>query len=205
QARTAPHPGWARWRPARAVHGHLERDPRPTGLAAALSGTQKPGQMRQGGPGRLHAHLPGTDQRHAQGPKALAISAHLKKTVAPASWLWRAARRRITCQTWACPPPPNPSSVHLQRPIPRQAVDRPRNPSRDSPMTFAKRCLFAFFALLLPLAAAAQEQGLEIDIIGGNASALPIAVVPMPYQGAGTAPLTDVSAVVQIGRASCRE
>src|SRR5690606_37539997 len=62
--------------------------------------------------------------------------------------------------TWACPPPPNPSSVHLQRPIPRQAVDRPRNPSRDSPMTFAKRCLFAFFALLLPLAAAAQEQGL---------------------------------------------
>ena len=37
--------------------------------------------------------------------------------------------------------------------------------------------------LLLPFAASAQQQGLEIDIVGGNASALPIAVVPMPYQG----------------------
>ena len=64
-------------------------------------------------------------------------------------------------------------------------------------MTFAKRCLFAMFALLLPLAAAAQQQGLEIDIIGGNASALPIAIVPMPYQGGGSAPETDVSAVVR--------
>ncbi len=64
-------------------------------------------------------------------------------------------------------------------------------------MTFAKRCLFAMFALLLPLAAAAQQQGLEIDIIGGNASALPIAIVPMPYQGGGSAPATDVSAVVR--------
>src|SRR5690606_3141442 len=140
----------------------------------------------------MQVHLP---RREGAGscfpPTAVAAEA------APASWLWRAAPRRITCQTRACPAPPNPSSVHLQRPIPRQAVDRPRNPSRDSPMTFAKRCLFAFFALLLPLAAAAQEQGLEIDIIGGNASALPIAVVPMPYQGAGTAPLTDVSAVVR--------
>jgi len=64
-------------------------------------------------------------------------------------------------------------------------------------MTFAKRCLFAIFALLLPFAAAAQQQGLEIDIIGGNASALPIAIVPMPYQGGGTAPTTDVAAVVR--------
>lgn len=64
-------------------------------------------------------------------------------------------------------------------------------------MTFAKRCLFAMFALLLPLAAAAQQQGLEIDIIGGNASALPIAIVPMPYQGGGSAPATDVAAVVR--------
>ena len=37
--------------------------------------------------------------------------------------------------------------------------------------------------MLLPLIAMAQERGLEIDIVGGNASALPIAVVPMPYQG----------------------
>lgn len=54
--------------------------------------------------------------------------------------------------------------------------------------------LLAF--LLVPARAAAQERGLEIDIIGGNASALPIAVVPMPYQGSATAPATDVSAVI---------
>lgn len=52
-------------------------------------------------------------------------------------------------------------------------------------------------ALLLPLAALAQEPGLEIDIVGGNASALPIAVVPMPYQGSGAAPATDVASVVR--------
>jgi TolB protein len=58
------------------------------------------------------------------------------------------------------------------------------------------RWLATLFALLLPFAAAAQQQGLEIDIVGGNAAALPIAVVPMPYQGSGTAPETDVAAVV---------
>jgi TolB protein len=52
-------------------------------------------------------------------------------------------------------------------------------------------------ALLLPMAGMAQEQGLEIDIVGGNASALPIAVVPMPYQGSGAAPATDVAGVVR--------
>src|SRR5690606_35358337 len=41
----------------------------------------------------------------------------------------------------------------------------------------------AVLALLLPFAASAQQQGLELDIVGGNAAALPIAVVPMPYQG----------------------
>ena len=64
-------------------------------------------------------------------------------------------------------------------------------------MTFAKRCALALLVLLLPFAAAAQQQGLEIDIIGGNASALPIAIVPMPYQGSGSAPTTDVAAVVR--------
>ncbi len=49
------------------------------------------------------------------------------------------------------------------------------------------------FALLLPFAALSQSRGLEIDIVGGNASALPIAVVTMPYQGAGTPPPTDVA------------
>ena len=51
--------------------------------------------------------------------------------------------------------------------------------------------------MLLPLVAMAQERGLEIDIVGGNASALPIAVVPMPYQGSGVAPATDVAEVVR--------
>lgn len=55
--------------------------------------------------------------------------------------------------------------------------------------------LASLLAVLLPLTAAAQ-QGLEIDIVGGNAAALPIAVVPMPYQGTATAPQTDVSQVV---------
>ena len=53
-----------------------------------------------------------------------------------------------------------------------------RRLARPSPCSFA----------LLPLAASAQQQGLEIDIVGGNAAALPIAVVPMPYQGSGAAP-----------------
>ncbi|MCC4621824.1 Tol-Pal system beta propeller repeat protein TolB [Xanthomonas cassavae CFBP 4642] len=56
--------------------------------------------------------------------------------------------------------------------------------------------LAALTALLLPLSALAQQQGLTIDIVGGSASATPITVVPMPYQGSGTAPQTDVSAVV---------
>lgn len=55
--------------------------------------------------------------------------------------------------------------------------------------------LASLLALLLPLTAMAQ-QGLEIDIVGGNAAAMPIAVVPMPYQGSATAPQTDVSEVV---------
>lgn len=57
--------------------------------------------------------------------------------------------------------------------------------------------LAALLALLLPTAAWAQQQGLEIDIVGGNASALPIAVVPMPYQGSGAAPETDVARVIR--------
>ena len=52
-------------------------------------------------------------------------------------------------------------------------------------------------AAVLPLAALAQERGLEIDIVGGNAAALPVAVVPMPYQGSGTAPATDVASVIR--------
>ncbi len=57
--------------------------------------------------------------------------------------------------------------------------------------------LVALLSLLLPIAAFAQEKGLEIDIVGGNASALPIAVVPMPYQGSGSPPPTDVASVIR--------
>lgn len=48
-------------------------------------------------------------------------------------------------------------------------------------------------ALTLPLLAVAQERGLDIDIVGGNASALPIAVVPF----GGTAGETDLAAVIR--------
>lgn len=57
--------------------------------------------------------------------------------------------------------------------------------------------LLLLLLALLPLAVSAQERGLEIDIIGGNAAALPIAVVPMPYQGSGAAPGTDVAGVIR--------
>ena len=59
----------------------------------------------------------------------------------------------------------------------------------------------AFVALMFGLfafAAAAQQKGLEIDIIGGNASALPVAVVPMPYQGTSVDRAdTDVAEVIR--------
>src|SRR6478735_957946 len=63
---------------------------------------------------------------------------------------------------------------------------------------FASSLALLLFALL-PLTAFAQQQGLEIDIVGGNAAALPIAVVPMPFQGAGAAPETDVASVIPAG------
>lgn len=58
------------------------------------------------------------------------------------------------------------------------------------------RWLTVMALLLLPLVSLAQSRGLEIDIVGGNASALPIAVVPMPYEGSNP-PATDVAAVVR--------
>jgi TolB protein len=55
--------------------------------------------------------------------------------------------------------------------------------------------------LLLPLMLLAARdtsaQGLEIDIVDGNASALPIAVVPFDYLGASVAPDTDIAMVVR--------
>ncbi len=64
-------------------------------------------------------------------------------------------------------------------------------------MKMLPRWLSALTLLLLSFAAAAQERGLDIDIIGGNASALPITIVPMPYQGSAGAPQTDVAGVVR--------
>ena len=53
---------------------------------------------------------------------------------------------------------------------------------------------FTLLSLFLAASAAsAQERGLEIDIIGGNASATPIAVVPF----GGSAGETDVAAVIR--------
>ena len=59
------------------------------------------------------------------------------------------------------------------------------------------RWLATLTALLLPIVAMAQQTGLDLDIVGGNASAMPITVVPMPYQGSTGAPATDVAAVVR--------
>src|SRR5690606_19016618 len=84
-------------------------------------------------------------------------------------------------------------NIHPPAGIPFQSS--PRNVER--PMKKLSRWLVALVVLLLPLAAMAQQKGLEIDIIGGNASALPITVVPMPYQGSAGAPQTDVAAVVR--------
>ncbi len=58
------------------------------------------------------------------------------------------------------------------------------------------RLLALFLLLLLPLSAA-RGQGLEIDIVGGHAAALPIAVVPFEYLGASAPPDTDVAQVVR--------
>ena len=51
--------------------------------------------------------------------------------------------------------------------------------------------------MFLGFCGSAMAQQLEVDLIGGRESALPIAVVPMPYQGTAAAPPTDVSDVVR--------
>jgi TolB protein len=58
------------------------------------------------------------------------------------------------------------------------------------------RLLSLLLILLLPLSAA-RGQGLEIDIVGGHAAALPIAVVPFEYLGASASPDTDVAQVIR--------
>ena len=58
------------------------------------------------------------------------------------------------------------------------------------------RRLLALLFLLLPFSLV-QAQGLDIGLVSGNEGSLPIAVVPMPYQGAGPAPDTDVASVIR--------
>lgn len=50
--------------------------------------------------------------------------------------------------------------------------------------------------LVLLLVSQLAQAKLEIEIIQGNASALPIAVIPMQWRGSGPPPLTNVAAVV---------
>lgn len=54
-----------------------------------------------------------------------------------------------------------------------------------------------FLLALLGFCGTALAQQLEVDLIGGRESSLPITVVPMPYQGSAGAPATDVAAVVR--------
>ncbi len=58
------------------------------------------------------------------------------------------------------------------------------------------RILSALFTVLLVLATPAQAQELEIDIVDGTASALPIAVVPFANEGVGLPPNVDIAQVI---------
>ena len=52
--------------------------------------------------------------------------------------------------------------------------------------------LLLLVLMLLP-ASMLQAQGLDIGLVSGNEASLPIAVVPMPYQGSNAPPGTDVA------------
>jgi len=51
--------------------------------------------------------------------------------------------------------------------------------------------------LALTMGLGVHAQQLEVDLQGGTAAALPIAVLEMPYQGAAEQPATDISAVIR--------
>ena len=57
--------------------------------------------------------------------------------------------------------------------------------------------LVAAFLSLRPDISSAQTQQLGIDIINGNASAIPVAVVPFGFEGGGQPPDTDIGEVVR--------
>src|SRR5690349_19066356 len=59
-------------------------------------------------------------------------------------------------------------------------------------------CALAIAAALFAFALPAQaQQQLGIDIVNGNASAIPITVVPFGFDGGGLPPETDVGEVVR--------
>ena len=60
-----------------------------------------------------------------------------------------------------------------------------------------KRCLAGLPCLRPCCCPLLLSRSRRLDIIGGNASALPITIVPMPYQGSSAAPQTDVAGVVR--------
>lgn len=60
-----------------------------------------------------------------------------------------------------------------------------------------KRLIALLFLLVLPLGNSVRAQGLEIDIVGGSAAALPITIIPFEYVGATVAPDTDIAAVIR--------
>ncbi len=62
---------------------------------------------------------------------------------------------------------------------------------------FLSRCLFALTALMLAAFTPAFAQGLDVGLVSGNDAALPIAVVPMEYQGSSAKPDTVVADVVR--------
>src|SRR5580704_16225448 len=62
----------------------------------------------------------------------------------------------------------------------------------------ARRAFLACLVLLFACAVTpAFAQGLDVGLVTGNDSALPIAVVPMEYQGSSAKPDTDVAAVIR--------
>jgi len=57
--------------------------------------------------------------------------------------------------------------------------------------------LLTAFVLANGAASSAQAQQLGIDIVNGNASAIPVAVVPFGFEGGGLPPETDVGEVIR--------
>ncbi len=60
-----------------------------------------------------------------------------------------------------------------------------------------KKCLAVLLLALAWIIAPVHAQGLDVGLVIGNDAALPIAVVPMEYQGSSAKPDTDVASVIR--------